>query len=233
MHPRFKQEVAVGSCWGVCWGEAKVGLLSKGKSSRSQWGGQGTARQAELAWGWQAGSAISRHIYKVNRSTVKPEIKGGTSRSHGQAQAWGQHHSGRDPGQGLEHLWGWQWRGQPLMEPLQMVTHSPFPSRLQPSELAWAQPNLQSEDEVLQGLWMHPGLAPGEGNLPFLAAFPLHSCCDLQDCLSLASPQHSAGFYRLCWGPCSDCPLQCSCSAVAFMCRLKWMSFLLTSSPAW
>lgn len=62
------------------------------------------------------------------------------------------------------------------------------------------QPNLQGGDEVLQGLVMHPGLAPLESeerNLPFLAAFPLHASSYLQDCLCLASPQHNTGFYRL------------------------------------
>lgn len=78
------------------------GMLGRSLAGFAQ---QGELIQKSVGWAGQSKASragpgmAARHICRVNRST---ELKGGTSRSHG--QAWDQHHSGREPGQGLEHL---------------------------------------------------------------------------------------------------------------------------------
>lgn len=186
-----------------------MGLLSKGKSGLgSQWGEQG--RQSWACHGSQAlpTGKFSRLIYRIHTSTVKPEFK---SAVWDQQDPWpGSGMGSASLRQGFGARAGAQaspkWRGQSLMEPVPDALTQPLslvPNCSQAtSELAWPsqtsrQPNLQSGDEVLQGFLVHPGLGPlafREGNLPFLAAFPLHASSYLQDCLCLEFPQHNAGF---------------------------------------
>lgn len=129
-----------------------------------------------------------------------------------------------------------KWRGQPLMEPLPDGLTAPFP-------VAWSQtvamplgPAKPSDSQTFgvgmrfcRVCWCIRTTSIWGGNLPFFAAFPLHASSYLQDCLAFLL--HNAGFYRLSWGICSECPLQCPFPAMAFGCSLKLMSWPLWLHP--
>lgn len=230
--------------WG-CVGE-KTKWVCSARESHPWLGSHGRAEQGRQSWPSHGSQAlptgeVSRYIYRINRSTAKAEFK---------SARWDQQDPWPGSGMGSASLrararrgTGPKCRGQPLMEPLPDALTLPLSHSLDPdcsqatSELAWPsrtsrQPNLQIGDEVLKGLLVHPGLGPvasREGNLPFLAAFPLHEPVIYRTACA-CSP--TAQLWIFSWGTLSECPLQCPFSAVVFGCSLKLMSWLLTSSTA-
>lgn len=116
----------------------------------------------------------------------------GTNRTRGWAETWGQHHSGREQGQGPEHRHLPNEGVSPRWSLSHVESHSPFPSALVPgcsqatSELPWAQPNLQT---VKPAEWRQgsAGSADAPRTTGIWGGKAAFHCCIPSACLQLST----------------------------------------------